>query len=147
MATPTTTDTMLTWPQTPRPQRRVESLDAMISQIDSERRIRREGEKRPHANTTAESIPTLQESYQSAKRQCLRLDLSLVSDDESEDESSTKSSPKIAYRQHWRRTPPPQLSNSLTCTLKPRNLSLELSPLYSSTVLHRIEDDLPLMPF
>jgi hypothetical protein len=127
---------------TPLPRRKVESIDSMISQIDTERRLRREGEKRSHLKRADHTPPSLvDESHQTAKRRCVSLDFSVVSDDESEEIS------KISFRQHWSRAPPRMIEGP-SCTLRPRNLNRELSTCEGfEGEVRRITDDLPFMPF
>jgi hypothetical protein len=129
-------------PLTPLPRRKVESIDSMISQIDTERRLRREGEKRSHLKRADHTPPSLvDESHQTAKRRCVSLDFSVVSDDESEEIS------KISFRQHWSRAPPRMIEGP-SCTLRPRNLNRELSTCEGfEGEVRRITDDLPFMPF
>jgi hypothetical protein len=136
------TEQLMIAPLTPLHRRKVESIDSMISQIDTERRLRREGEKRSYLKRTDHTPPSLvDESHQTAKRRCLSLDFSVVSDDENEETS------KISFRQHWRRAPP-QMIDGLSYTLRPRNLNRELSTCEGFVgEVHRITDDLPFMPF
>jgi hypothetical protein len=148
-------------PLTPPPRRKVESIDSMISQIDTETRLRREGEKRSYLKRADHTPPSLvDESHQTAKRRCVSFDFSVVSDDESEETS------KITFRQHWRRAPleglsfalrPRKLNRELNTskdfarevsTLRPRNVNRELNTCEEfAKEVNRITDDLPFMPF
>jgi hypothetical protein len=128
-------------PLTPPPRRKVESIESMISQIDTETRLRREGEKRSYLKCVDHTPPSLvDESRQTVKRRCISSDFSVVSDDESEDNSN------ITFRQHWRRAPP-QMIEGFSCTLRPRNLNRELNTCEDfPEEFYRVTDDLPFMP-
>ena len=134
--------------RTPVVNRRPQTIDSMISQIDSDARQRREGEKKNAVNSFGKRFdhppPSLVEEFEHVnKRRRVSLDCSPTSL-LAFDEASCGSSPSFDRRTYQTRRSPLADRFGLGIRLRPRNLDKEFScESYNAPSTREI----PFMPF